>query len=283
LPEPKGYSASTKRSWQYALGFAARRECLGAVPVSVIRPAIVVAFFDGLAEHPGKYHVALTALRQLESWALARDLLPRSITDGVDPAPTGEGHVPWTVEHVHLAITHIGHGLDRAVILGAYTGQRPSDLIRMGFGDIESNDGIDGITVRQLKTGRLVWVPIVSELATFVAKWERRPGPFLLSPRGLPWTRPALSVAFARERDENPALLPLKQAGLVLHGLRGHACVQLRRAGATGPQIADCVGMSLQMVERYCRFSAQKENAAAAVVHLERAIREREGRKKWNG
>jgi hypothetical protein len=62
---------------------------------------------------------------------------------------------------------------------------------------------------------------------------------------------------------------------LVLHGLRGHACVRLKRAGATAMQIADMVGMSVDMVEHYCRFSVQKENAVAAVIQLERTLRER--------
>jgi hypothetical protein len=35
------------------------------------------------------------------------------------------------------------------------------------------------------------------------------------------------------------------------------------------------VGMSVPMVERYCRFSAQRENATAAVVHLQNAVQER--------
>jgi hypothetical protein len=64
--------------------------------------------------------------------------------------------------------------------------------------------------------------------------------------------------------------------GLVLHGLRGTACVTLKRAGASIPQIADVVGMSYGMVERYCRLSVQKENAVATVIALERTRRERE-------
>jgi DNA-binding CsgD family transcriptional regulator len=61
----------------------------------------------------------------------------------------------------------------------------------------------------------------------------------------------------------------------VLHGLRGVACVRLKRAGAATAQIADMVGMSEAMVANYCRFSIQKANAAAAVILLERTISER--------
>jgi hypothetical protein len=87
---------------------------------------------------------------------------------------------------------------------------------------------------------------------------------------GLPWNKNDLTDHFERARDKHPEL-----AGLVLHGLRGHACVQLRRAGLSGVLISDMVGMSVPMVERYCRFSVQRENATAGVVHLQNVVQER--------
>jgi hypothetical protein len=51
--------------------------------------------------------------------------------------------------------------------------------------------------------------------------------------------------------------------------------VQLRRAGLSGSLIADMVGMSVPMAERYCRFSAQRENATAAVIQLQKTVQER--------
>jgi len=78
-----------------------------------------------------------------------------------------------------------------------------------------------------------------------------------------------------RERAHNPSLAPLAEAGLVMHGLRGTAVVRLRRGGASVPQICDMVGMSEQMVARYCRFSNQRDNALAAVHYLDRTALER--------
>ena len=72
-----------------------------------------------------------------------------------------------------------------------------------------------------------------------------------------------------------PALAPLKAAGCVIHGLRATAVVRLRRAGATTLQISDMVGMSEQMVNRYCRKSVQRENAVAAIHYLNRTQIER--------
>jgi hypothetical protein len=89
------------------------------------------------------------------------------------------------------------------------------------------------------------------------------------------WSRKALTQAWKYERDGNPKLATLKAADLTLHGLRGTACVRLLRAGATTAQIASMVGMSEEMVARYCRFSLQRETAVATVLQLERTIRER--------
>jgi len=82
-------------------------------------------------------------------------------------------------------------------------------------------------------------------------------------------TRKQLSNLWTRERDNNPALAPLKEAGLHIHGLRGTAVVRLRRSGATESQIAAMIGMSVDTVQIYCRKSDQRENAMAAVVHLD--------------
>jgi hypothetical protein len=69
--------------------------------------------------------------------------------------------------------------------------------------------------------------------------WERRRGPFLTHLDGRPWKRKALTMAWDRHREHNKDLGSLNERGLVLHGLRGTACVRLRQAGATIPQIAD--------------------------------------------
>jgi integrase len=274
---PKGYGASTKETWRRELLFAAHPDCLGALSRDEIRPSLVQAFYDGLADRPAKQRASLTALRQLEKWAIVRELLPRQITLGVEVGRSTGGHIPWTEAQVLAAELHARPDIARVVTLGANTGQRGSDLVRMCPTDLEVYDGIQGINVRQQKTGRQIWVPILGPLAKAMQSWERMPGPFLRRPNGLPWSRKDLSNHWERERDRNPHLAEHAQIPLVLHGLRGHACVRLRRAGLSTALIADTVGMSIEMVETYCRFSKQRENAVAAVVQLERTFRERNG------
>lgn len=272
-PKFAGYASSTQKNWGRELRLMEDPDGLGGLSVFEIRPALVQAFFDGLAELPGKQGSALAVLRQLEAWAIVRDLLPQQITLGVEIGSSDHHHIPWSSEQVALGEQHLPPYLSRWVTLGANTGQRSSDLARMGPTDLEIFNGIEGIRVIQQKTKREVWVPIASELAAAMATWERRPGPWLLNREGMPWSTASIWTAFTYWRDKLPALQPL--AGLVPHGLRGHACVRLRRSGASILQIADMVGMSPGMVERYCKGSSQRENASAAVVHLDRTIRER--------
>lgn len=277
LASPKfmGFADNTKELWGRELRFASHPDCLGAVSLQTIRPALVQAFLDGLDGRPGKQAAAYGAIKALEKWAIVRDLLPRPITTGVETGSPQGGHIPWTDDQVAIAESDARGDLARAITLAANTGQRGSDLVRMGPTDLETFQGIDGIRVVQKKTKREVWVPITSPLASAMAAWERRPGPYLTRPDGGAWTRKALTSAWTYERDNNPKLAALKAADLVLHGLRGTACVRLRRSGATPAQISDMVGMSEPMVARYCRFSLQRENAVAAVYHLERALAER--------
>jgi integrase len=292
LPEEQGgYTLSTKRNWKRELDLMASPDCLGSLSVAIIEPHHVRAYFDGIAHLPGKCRLALAALKQLEAWAVVRQYLPRQITLGVKVEQATSGHVPWNQKQVDLAVAHARPDFVRVVQLANYTGQRVSDLIRMCPTDVETIEGIDGINVRQKKTHKQVWIPIMSELAAIMATWERRPGPFLIREDGSAWpSEDALSNAWRREREGNPALVPLgaqavkgkntKDKGLVFHGLRATACVNLRNAGSTAEHIADLVGMSVPMVEHYCRLSVQKENALHAVASLERARLERAARQR---
>jgi len=280
-PKFTGYAQATQDLWGRELDFAARPDCLGALSRHELRPALVQAFIDGLTGKPGKQAAVMAALKQLEKWAVVRDLLPRQITLGVETEDSDGGHIPWTAEQVAYAEANLPAPLSRVITLAAHTGQRGSDLIRMGPTDLEVYNGIEGITVHQKKTGREVWVPITSTLAAVMKTWERRPGPFLTRADGRPWTRKGLTDAWTYQRDNNALFESYRLCGpsrdrpLVIHGLRGHACVQLLRAGANTRQISDMVGMSEEMVANYTRFSVQRENASAAVHHLERTIRER--------
>lgn len=261
---------STKSNYGKPLSVAERPDTLGALSIYEVRPSLVQAFLDGFADRPAAQKSAQTALKALEKWALVRDLLPHPITTGTEAPGSDGGHEPWTDDQVHLAERHARPHLARIITLAANTGQRGSDLVKMRWSDIETYEGRPGINVTTQKTGRQLWVPFTQELSAAIATWERRPTFIALKEDGQPFSREQLSDQWLRERNSKPVLAPLRDAKLVMHGLRATAVVRLRRAGVPQLLIGDMVGMSRQMVERYCRFSVQRENALAAVHYLDK-------------
>ena len=201
----------------------------------------------------------LGLLRALSSWGLERGHFDQSITEGVKPYKSDGGHKPWTEAQCAAAEKHLSGMLRRGYFLARYTGQRGSDVVRLGETFID--DG--GFRVSQRKTGREIWCPIDERLAAEMATWERRPGPYLQQKYGKRYSRELLDDHFREARDKIPEL-----AGTTLHGLRGTRVIELRNRGATTTQIQDQVGMSLAMIERYCRFADKKANGKAAVIAL---------------
>jgi integrase len=147
----------------------------------------------------------------------------------------------------------------RGILLMLYTGQRGSDVVRMGWTDIDDN----GFRLTQRKTEREIWCPIVPELAAEMATWEKVPGSFVKQANGKPYSRQTFWQVFDRAREDVPAL-----AGTTIHGLRSTAVIRLRRAGLATAQIQDIIGMSMAMIERYSRFADRKVSGQAAIIQL---------------
>jgi integrase len=280
-PKFKSLSGETQKLVYRYLVQAQHPDTLGAYPAVVMRPALVQAFLDAYADRPGAQQNVRSAIGYLEKWALVRDLLPHPILTGTECVGSNGGHKPWTNAQVALAEQHARPEIARLVTLASNTGQRGSDLYRMHPKDVETIDGRPGINVMRQKNGdwQPIWIPMTEPLIAAMKTWERRPAPFLLHPSGRPWKdRQELTMAWTRERDRNPHLKDAC-AGLVLHGLRATAVVRLRRAGCTSQQISDMIGLSVQMIERYCRFADQKKNAIAALDQLQGTGQEQEHNK----
>ena len=282
-----GKAKSTQESWGRALRIAEEEGGLGGCSVQVIRPAIIQGFLDAMADMPGKQSVARTALKAVEKFAVVRDLVPMPFMTGTSVVGSDGGHEPWPDHCLALAEAHALPHLARAIILAVNTGQRGSDVVRMRPNDIEERldhtTGITrrGINVSQQKTGRRLWVPFIDPaFEQTLDAWEKRPGPFILTPDGMPYSRGLLSTHWNRERDGNENLKPLAEAGLVLHGLRATAVVRARKRGLTDLQISNVFGMSEAMVARYSRLADQGDMAMAAVHFLNRTAPENSGPKK---
>lgn len=269
-PVFRNLAPNSQRLWEREIRQAGSLEELGSYSLKQIAPHLISNYLQSLTGRPGKQAAALSALRALEAWALSRNLLPHPICYRVKTERPQGGHKPWNDQQVAIAIRNSRADIGRAIVLGAYTGQRGSDLVRMGWGDILLVKGRSWIKLRQQKTGREFMIPVTEELAGHLQTWERLPGPFLRRLDGRLWEREALTKAWYYERDTNPALREHRTQNLHLHGLRAYACVRLYLAGANTRQVAQTVGMSEDMVARYTRLSSQLDEAEAAIEMLER-------------
>ena len=251
---------STQRQYRYAL--AVVRKAWGDLPAAGVRPVHVQALMDQLAATPGKANNVLGLLWALSKWGVKRDHFPHSITEGITPYRTEGRHKPWTAAQLVAAEKSLTGMLRRAYFLARYTGQRGSDVVKLGETFIDEG----GFRILQQKNGRKIgdiWCPIEEPLAAEMATWERQPGPYLRQNHGKRYGKELLHKHFLEAREAIPEL-----AEATFHGLRATRVVELRQRGATTLQIQDQVGMSPKMIDRYCRFADKKANGKAAVIAL---------------
>jgi hypothetical protein len=263
---PKPLAEGTQRL--YKQGFKKARAAWGELSARGLRPTHIREMMEGLHATPGAANNFLSTMRALSAFARSRDLIDWPLTEGVQPFELEGGYLPWTEEQIEAAHALPPGGFRRGVLLMLYTGQRVSDMVRLGPTMIDEG-GFDLGFRGQVKTEVRPWCPILPELAAEMATWEKRPGPFVLTKRGKPYSAAYFTEAFLDHvKKKVPAL-----ADCDLHGLRATAVIRLKRAGLAEAMIGDVVGMSIAMVQRYTRFENKKASGKAALVLMAEHVR----------
>jgi integrase len=150
-------SEGTRRQYEFRLRTV--RKAWGPLPAADLRPHHVLQLMDtlGKAGTKAKANNIRAALQAVSTWAKARNHIQEPwVNEGVERYELKGGHKPWTETQCATAEAKLTGWLRRAYYLGRYTGQRGSDVVRIGFTDIE--DGM--IHVVQKKTGVECWCPI---------------------------------------------------------------------------------------------------------------------------
>ncbi len=260
---------STQYNYRRALDFA--DQALGFLDVEIIDVEHVQNYLDVLRKSPGKQWIAKTAIAVVSSWGRKRGLLRRPIVErGMDIVRDHKGHKPWTDAQIELAEANCSPMMSRAITLAANTGQRGSDIITMRWSEVKYRDGIQGIEVVQLKTGRYLFVPFNSHLKKKIAGWKKESFFLINDPAtGRAFnTRNRLSHLWTIERSTNQHLAEHRDSDLHLHGLRASAVIRYRGDGATELEIESFVGMSPDVVRLYCRYADQNSLATKAFHRL---------------
>jgi integrase len=198
------------------------------------------------------------AIRALMKFAVAENFRADDPTQSVQlPKPKTKGRHCWTeAEIAQYEASHaVGTKAHLAFALLLYTGQRVSDVIRMGRQHIR--DG--AITVRQQKTATPLQIPIRAELQQALSTTAGEHLTFLVHKNGKPYSANGFGDWFRRCCDE---------VGLhhcTAHGLRMAACTRLAELGHTAHQIAAISGhKSLSEVQRYTKAADQVRLARQA-------------------
>ena len=236
----------------------------GTKPVRLLEPRQARRIVESKVDTPAAANHVLRTLRALMKHAIKLGWIDADPTRDVERLKeVGEGAETWTEEEIAAfeARWPIGSRPRLALALLLYTGQRRSDVVRMGHQHVR--DG--AIEVRQVKTKARLLIPLHAELAQMLVN-ERDRLTFLVTATGKPFTPNGFYMRFKGW---------VKDAGLPVghspHGLRKAAARRLAEGGCTAHQIASITGhKTLAEVQRYTRAADQVRMAQQAAQHLGR-------------
>jgi len=259
-PDFKGLRASTKQTYRNQLN----RFCdeHGARSVRGLRRKHVSVILGNMDDRPGAANSLLDRLKLLMKFAVNIEMLPVNPLIGMHGFKTNsDGFHSWTEDDIQkFEATHTeGSKARLAYSLLLYTGQRRSDVVRMGWQHVDGN----AISVVQQKTGGRLELPLHPTLRKELGRLPKDNLTFVMTSFGKPYTANGFGNWFRDQCDL--ASLPHCSA----HGLRKAAARKLAEAGCTNQQIKAVTGhQTEEEVNRYTRAASQKQLAESAFETL---------------
>jgi integrase len=235
----------------------------GTKPVRLMEPRHVRALVAEKAETPAAANHVLRIMRLLMRFAIEEGWRQDDPTRDVRRLKEkGEGIPTWSEADIAAfeAKWPVGTRERLALALLVFTGQRRSDVVRMGRQHLRG----EAIEVRQVKTGARLVIPIHPDLRAALGAVPEGQLTFLLTGQGKAFTPAGFAQRFKDWSAE--AGVP---AGRSPHGLRKAAARRLAEAGCSAHQIAAVTGhKTLAEVERYTRAVDQAKLAEAAIARI---------------
>lgn len=232
----------------------------GPRKITAIIRQVILVHRDSLVDKPATANYRIAVIRKLMSFAVDRGYL--SFNPAVNPRRMAIGTwEPWAQHQIELMKKTPDVGLKTALYIALYTGQRQADILAMTWQRKRENR----IDVKQQKTGKYLSIPIHTALQAYLASENIKKTSVTMVTRkdGSPYKKDHFSHAWKAESSR------LKISGVVFHGLRKNATINLIEAGCTPHQVASITGMSLKMVEHYSAGVNQSKLADAAMAKLE--------------
>lgn len=209
----------------------------GTLPLAALAQpkcrAVFLEWRDELAERSERQaDYAFAVLTRVLSWAHHRRIISDNPCERAGRIYDGSrAEIVWSDDDEKAFLQVASPELARAFMLGAWTGQRQGDLLRLTWA---AYDGAR-LRIRQSKTGRMLSIPVGAPLRQAL-EVPRLSLTILTNSRGQPWTadgfRSSWRKASARAGVDGPTF----------SDLRGTAVTRLAVAGASTPEIAAITG-----------------------------------------
>lgn len=227
----------------------------GSKPVASVKVEHLDAILGKMKDTPAAANNLRKVLKRLFAYAVKIGLRsdnPALLTDSFKIA--GSGFHTWTEDEIEQfeARHPIGSKARLAMALMLWTGQRRSDMIRMGRQHLENGR----IRIRQQKTGKALMVPVAPQLKVVLDAVPPGQMTFLVTEFGKPFTAAGFGNWF-RERC-NEAGLPQCSA----HGLRKAMSRRLAEGGASHSQGKALTGHVTD--KEFSRYAADADQVALA-------------------
>lgn len=255
----RSLGASTRAQRRRAIA----RLCLahGDMPVKGLRREHIerIIIGDMAVKTPEAANNLVKLLRVMLAYAVTLGMISSNPAKDIKRYKSyGTGFHTWTEQEIsQFEATHaVGTKARLAQALLLFTGQRVSDVCRMGWQNISG----DLIAVKQQKTGTPLLLPLHPELKTILAALPRTNLTFIVTARGAAFNAKGLGTWFKKQC--NAAGLPHCTA----HGLRKAAATRLANAGCSVNEIAAITGhRSLREIAHYTSAADQARLARQAL------------------
>ena len=225
------------------------------------------------ASAPRQADATLAVLRVILEWARDRgEISNNHATRPKKLYKADRSEKLWLPEHIDAFRAVAPPSILLAFELALATGQRKSDLLRLGW---SSYDGTE-IRFRQSKRKRLIIQPVTAHLKAILdSERANARTTTILSHNGKPWVFNKAGQPVHFDHQWRKATLAAGLDGLHMHDLRGTACTKLAEAECTPSEIAAMLGWTVttvnQMLDTYQAMTANL--SSSAVAKLERRAR----------
>lgn len=258
----KGLTAASQKTYNRLIENFLERH--GHKAAATAEPRHILAILESMSDTPAQANALRNVLRQMFQYAFEHGWRQDNPVKDIKKLKYRKNPFPtWSEEDIRIFENFwpIGSRARLALALFLYTGQRRSDVIRMGPKHVSGG----GIDVVQLKTGKHLHIPMHPDLKEILEKHSVTAEAFLMTQQGRPFASGNAFYNWFKECAIKAGI----QATLGPHGLRKAAARRLAEAGCTTHQIAAITGhQSLAEVERYTREVSQRKVAAEAILKL---------------